>query len=107
MQVVHISVLLGNLIFNLLFVFCQTIYASQLEMIEGAGHMVMVEQPLKVNELIHTFILKDMTIFRALQASRKTSSQAEGALESAPGLRHHHPPSPVHRHKTVPNISIT
>nr|XP_054756151.1 protein ABHD8-like [Lytechinus pictus] len=79
----------------------ETIYASQLEVVESAGHMVMVEQPQRVNELIHSFILKDMTISLAMQQSHVTKHMTNPP-DAAAFL-----PSPVQRHKTVPNFSIT
>ncbi|XP_041464783.1 protein ABHD8-like [Lytechinus variegatus] len=79
----------------------ETIYASQLEVVESAGHMVMVEQPQKVNELIHSFILKDMTISLAMQQSHVTKHMTNPP-DAAAFL-----PSPIQRHKTVPNFSIT
>ncbi|XP_071511380.1 protein ABHD8-like [Diadema antillarum] len=76
----------------------ETIYASQLEVIESAGHMVMVEQPDKVNELLHAFILRDMTVARVVPYRR-----AQGLAAGEGGIS----VSPLQRHKTVPNISMT
>lgn len=81
----------------------ETVYASQLELIESAGHMVMVEQPQKVNELIHTFILKDMTIIQALRRDHVTNHVTNPHVTSERSFS----PSPLQRHKTMPNFSIT
>jgi len=35
---------------------CENMLAASLEMIEDAGHMVMVEQPIRVGESIHRFV---------------------------------------------------
>ena len=39
----------------------QTIYGSTLEVLENAGHMVMLECPEKVNELILQFLQRDVS----------------------------------------------
>lgn len=39
----------------------EAIYSSSLEVIQDAGHMVMVESPVKVNWLIHNFLQRDPT----------------------------------------------
>ena len=43
------------------FVF-QAIYGSELDIVEGASHMVMLEKPDQVNALIHGFLLKTLRI---------------------------------------------
>ncbi|XP_064609632.1 uncharacterized protein LOC135473696 [Liolophura sinensis] len=40
----------------------KTIYGSRLEVVDGASHMVMMEQPQAVNSLIHNFLLSDFMI---------------------------------------------
>ena len=35
---------------------CENMPAASLDMIEDAGHMAMVEQPLRVGESIHRFV---------------------------------------------------
>lgn len=39
----------------------EVIYSSSLEIIQEAGHMVMVESPVRVNWLIHNFLQRDVT----------------------------------------------
>lgn len=39
----------------------EVIYSSSLEVIQDAGHMVMVESPVRVNWLIHNFLQRDAT----------------------------------------------
>lgn len=39
----------------------EVIYSSTLEVIQDAGHMVMVESPLRVNWLIYSFLQRDAT----------------------------------------------
>lgn len=51
----------------------EVIYSSSLEVIQDAGHMVMVESPKRVNWLIHNFLQRDGT-------SRSTDDSSKGSL---------------------------
>ncbi|XP_022087016.1 protein ABHD8-like [Acanthaster planci] len=70
----------------------ETIYASQLETLENASHMVMLEQPDTVNRLIHTFILKDTMVHHRARPKRSMSSRS--TRMGAHG-------------KTMPHVTIT
>jgi abhydrolase domain-containing protein 8 len=54
----------------------ETIYASHLETLENAGHMVMIEQPERVNQLIHNFALKDTMVHRRRVVHRTASTRS-------------------------------
>ncbi|XP_071793975.1 protein ABHD8-like [Asterias amurensis] len=70
----------------------ETIYASQLETLDNASHMVMIEQPEKVNSLIHDFVLKDTMVRR-----RHAGSQPRATLSAKAGQHG----------KTMPHVTIT
>ncbi|XP_077988534.1 protein ABHD8-like [Glandiceps talaboti] len=58
----------------------ETIYGSELEEVENAGHMVMIEHPDIVNTLIHKFISKDQGVkqtHRPITARSSTNVRRE------------------------------
>lgn len=54
----------------------EAIYSSSLEVIQDAGHMVMVESPVKVNWLIHNFLQRDPTTRSLHREASDISSKA-------------------------------
>ncbi len=55
-----------------------------MEVIENASHMVMMEKPEKVNEIIHDFILQTTPTDVSI---RRTNTKSREALKKKPWLR--------------------
>lgn len=51
----------------------ETIYGSDLQVIEEAGHMVILESPSKVNELIHSFLNRDPSTWSTYSVERQSA----------------------------------
>ena len=49
--------------FNLL----QAIYYSHLEVIDHAGHMVMMEAPKHVNQLLYDFVFQELSLLKEIK----------------------------------------
>eukprot|EP00794_Sanderia_malayensis_P009536 gene9536-10523_t len=66
----------------------ETIYGCQLDIVEEAGHMVMMEQPDVVNQMILRFLNRDSTtkssvqLLGATQSSNQSGSSDQQSLEN-------------------------
>ena len=62
----------------------QTIFGSRIEVIDDASHMVMMEKPEQVNQLIHDFLLQIVPVDSSI---KRNSTRTREALKKKPWLR--------------------
>jgi len=60
----------------------ETIFGADLEVIEGAGHMVMLEKPTHVNDAIHRFLNRDSSTWSSHPAPEERPPGRGAAFQS-------------------------